>query len=35
MNGKILEKLKYFLKTALKDMDNGYEYSSELNRILN
>lgn len=35
MNSIIPEKLKYFLKTALKDMDDGFEYSSELNRILN
>ena len=35
MNGEIPEKLKYFLKTAIKDVDDGYEYGSELNRILN
>jgi hypothetical protein len=31
----IPEKLIYFLKNALKDVDDGYEYASELNRILN
>ncbi len=29
------EKLTYFLKNALKDVDDGFEYASELNRILN
>jgi hypothetical protein len=28
-------KLVYFLKNALEDVDDGYEYASELNRILN
>ncbi len=31
----IPEKLVYFFKNALKDVDDGYEYASELNRILN
>lgn len=35
MNGEIPEKLKYFLKNGIKDVDDGYEYASELNRILN
>jgi hypothetical protein len=35
MAQNIPEKLIYFLKNALKDVDDGYEYSSELNRILN
>lgn len=35
MQREIPEKLRYFLKNALKDIDDGYEYSSELNRILN
>ncbi|MGI6778306.1 MAG: hypothetical protein ACOX7R_09935 [Acetivibrionales bacterium] len=35
MERQIPESLKYFLKNALKDMDDGYEYSSELKRILN
>ena len=35
MEREIPEKLLYFLKTAVKDMDDGYEYASELNRILN
>jgi len=30
----IPEKLLYFLKNATKDIDDGYEYDSELNRIL-
>lgn len=29
------ENLSYFLKNGLKDSDDGYDYSSELNRILN
>lgn len=29
------ENLRYFLKNAVKDVDDGYEYASELNRILN
>lgn len=28
-------KLESFLKTALEDVEDGYEYASELNRILN
>ncbi|WP_010247524.1 hypothetical protein [Acetivibrio cellulolyticus] len=35
MNGEIPEKLRYFLKNGIKDVDDGYEYASELNRILN
>lgn len=35
MERKIPEKLVIFLKNAVKDVDDGYEYSSELNRILN
>lgn len=35
MAREIPEKLKYFLKNAVKDVDDGYEYSSELRRILN
>lgn len=35
MADSIPEKLIYFLKNALKDVDDGYEYASELNRILN
>ncbi|HHW48024.1 MAG TPA: hypothetical protein GXX14_05330 [Clostridiaceae bacterium] len=29
------DNLLYFLKNAIKDVDDGYEYASELNRILN
>jgi hypothetical protein len=35
MTRDIPEKLLYFLKNALHDVDDGYEYSSELHRILN
>ncbi len=35
MNGEIPENLKYFLKNGIKDVDDGYEYASELSRILN
>lgn len=35
MSREIPDKLVYFIKTALQDMDDGFEYSSELNRILN
>ncbi|MCX7708564.1 MAG: hypothetical protein N2484_01815 [Clostridia bacterium] len=35
MAREIPQKLLMFLKNALKDVDDGYEYSSELNRILN
>ncbi len=35
MNREIPQKLLYFLKNAVKDVDDGYEYASELNRILN
>ncbi|AUS96615.1 hypothetical protein CDQ84_18395 [Clostridium thermosuccinogenes] len=35
VNREIPEKLLYFLKNALKDVDDGYEYASELKRILN
>lgn len=31
----IPDNLSYFLKNAIKDVDDGYEYASELNRILN
>lgn len=35
MSREIPNKLLTFLKTALEDVDDGYEYASELNRILN
>jgi len=35
MSRVIPDKLLTFLKTALVDVDDGYEYASELNRILN
>ncbi len=35
MSREIPENLKYFIKNALKDSDDGYEYASELCRILN
>ena len=35
MDRSIPQKLLIFLKTAAKDMEDGYEYASELNRILN
>lgn len=35
MSRNIPEKLVYFLKNGPKDVDDGYEYASELNRILN
>ncbi len=35
MSREIPNKLLSFLKTALEDVDDGYEYASELNRILN
>lgn len=35
MSREIPNKLMSFLKTALEDVDDGYEYASELNRILN
>ncbi len=35
MSREIPNKLMSFLKTALEDVDDGYEYTSELNRILN
>lgn len=35
MDREIPEKLLYFLKNGIKDVEDGYEYSSELNRILN
>lgn len=35
MPREIPEKLMYFIKNALKDVDDGFEYASELNRILN
>jgi hypothetical protein len=31
----IPDNLSYFLKNGIKDVDDGYEYASELNRILN
>jgi hypothetical protein len=34
MDRVIPEKLLYFLKNGIKDADDGYEYASELNRIL-
>ena len=34
--GRVLpENLMYFLKNSIKDAEDGYEYASELNRILN
>jgi predicted house-cleaning noncanonical NTP pyrophosphatase (MazG superfamily) len=35
MAKEIPEKFKYFLKNAVSDCEDGYEYASELNRILN
>jgi len=35
MARSIPENLVYFLKNGIKDVDDGYEYASELNRILN
>lgn len=35
MDRIIPEKLLNFLKNGIKDVDDGYEYASELNRILN
>lgn len=35
MERHIPENLKYFLKNGIKDIEDGYEYASELNRILN
>lgn len=35
MPREVPEKLLYFIKNALKDMDDGFEYASELRRILN
>jgi hypothetical protein len=35
MSREIPQKLVSFLKTALEDVDDGFEYASELNRILN
>jgi len=35
LSREIPEKLLYFLKNSIKDVDDGYEYASELNRILN
>jgi hypothetical protein len=34
MAREIPQKLLYFLKNAIKDVDDGYEYASELSRIL-
>ena len=35
MSREIPNKLLTFFKTAFEDMDDGYEYFSDLNRILN
>ncbi|MGI6669669.1 MAG: hypothetical protein ACOX4M_09970 [Acetivibrionales bacterium] len=35
MSREIPDKLAVFLKTALDDVDDGFEYASELRRILN
>ncbi|HHV59920.1 MAG TPA: hypothetical protein GXX49_06470 [Clostridiaceae bacterium] len=35
MPREIPKNLEHFLKSGYKDVDDGYEYSSELNRILN
>jgi hypothetical protein len=35
MSREIPNKLSSFLKTAFDDVDDGYEYASELKRILN
>lgn len=35
MSREIPQKLLYFLKNGVKDVEDGYEYASELNRILN
>lgn len=35
MATNIPESLRYFLKNGLEDCDDGFEYCSELNRILN
>ncbi|NTV90223.1 MAG: hypothetical protein HGA22_07685 [Clostridiales bacterium] len=35
MSREIPDNLKYFIKNAISDSDDGYEYASELNRILN
>lgn len=35
MSREIPQKLSSFLKTALDDVDDGYEYASELRRVLN
>ncbi|MCX8131761.1 MAG: hypothetical protein N3I35_16910 [Clostridia bacterium] len=35
MERNIPERLKYFIKNGIKDVEDGYEYASELNRILN
>jgi len=32
---EIPDNLMYFIKNALKDVDDGFEYASELNRVLN
>jgi hypothetical protein len=34
-NKSLPENLKYFLKNGVADCEDGFEYSSELNRILN
>lgn len=35
MDRELPGKLMYFLKNGVSDVDDGYEYASELNRILN
>ncbi len=35
MERNIPQNLIYFLKNGIKDVEDGFEYSSELNRILN
>lgn len=35
MSREIPDKLSFFLKTALDDSDDGFEYAMELRRILN
>lgn len=35
MASEIPQKLVYFLKNAIKDVEDGYEYANELTRILN
>ncbi|MDP4093605.1 MAG: hypothetical protein Q8920_09620 [Bacillota bacterium] len=35
MGRNLPQNLMYFIKNGIKDVEDGYEYSSELNRILN